>query len=100
MQQLLQTGIEVVDDSTAPSALFRGRRMVISGDLSRVDEGSLTVELEKLGARIEQKVSRMTDLMICGHGASDEIAAAKYYGTPLISENELLPFILEHSGRS
>jgi|GEM_PF-2444402 len=99
-QQLLQSGIEIVDDLTAPSALFRGRRIVISGDLSRVDEESLIVELEKLGARIEHKVSRMTDLLICGLGASDQIDAAKYYGTPQISENELLPFILEHSGRA
>ena len=99
-QELLRNGIEIIDDLSAPSALFRGRRIVIAGTLARVDQGSLIIELEKLGARIEHNVNRMTDLLVCGNGVSEHLDASEYYGTPTISEADLLPLILEYSGRS
>jgi len=83
---LRQAGFELLDDGAVYSAVFRGRRAVVSGEFKHLSQEQIRTDVERYGGRVDAKVTRMTDILILGAEAKSDLEAARYYGTTLMTE--------------
>lgn len=67
---------------------FTGKTVVITGTLS-VPRDKLKQDLESLGARISNSISKNTDLLICGENAGSKLSKAKDLTIKIITEKDL-----------
>jgi DNA ligase (NAD+) len=69
--------------NTAPLA---GKRVVVTGTLSRLSRGEVKERLQQLGAKVTSSVSRNTDLVIVGENPGTKLAKAEELGVRTIDE--------------
>ena len=69
---------------------FAGKRIVLTGTLSRFDRDTLKVKLESLGAKVTGSVSKKTDLLIVGENPGRKLQQARGFQVDVWDERMLL----------
>ncbi|PPC84829.1 MAG: DNA ligase (NAD(+)) LigA [Methylotenera sp.] len=68
--------------------IFSGKTFVITGTLSR-DRGDIKAEIESLGGKVSDSVSKNTHVLIAGPGAGSKLTKALSLGVTIWSEEDL-----------
>jgi DNA ligase (NAD+) len=88
--RLVAAGVEIVGEPGAFAAPFAGKRVAFAGKLERAALDVVVDELERRGATIDARVSRLTDLVVAGRDGAAELAAAEAYDVLVVDEVALL----------
>jgi len=97
----LLTQIRVRDADVAPTEQngeLAGKKVVLTGTLSKYGRDAAREILEQLGARVQSSVSAKTDIVIAGTDAGSKLARAQELGVTVWDENEFIRAIGEHAG--
>lgn len=74
-------------------SVFSGKTIVLTGTLSHYKRSDLKKQLEAMGAKVSSRVSKNTDLVICGQNPGSKFDQAKTLGIKVIEEDELLAML-------
>lgn len=66
-----------------------GKKIVLTGTLSKYSRDAAREVLEKMGARVQTSVSPKTDIVIAGADAGSKLTKATEYGITIWSESDL-----------
>jgi DNA ligase (NAD+) len=87
--RLGELGVEILSDGEAYAAPLAGKRLVVAGKLEKLTPEQAVDEIERRGGSVEPRVTRMTDLVVAGAGASEAVASAEAYGVLVVEEAAL-----------
>ena len=76
---------------------LQGKTYVLTGTLSGITREEAKQKLQALGAKVSGSVSKKTTAVIAGEKAGSKLAKAEALGVPVLSEDELVALLLEHS---
>lgn len=76
---------------------LEGKTYVLTGTLSGIAREEAKQKLQALGAKVSGSVSRKTTAVIAGEKAGSKLAKAEALGVPVLSEDDLVALLLEHS---
>lgn len=79
--------------SEAPTHLFNGKTVVLTGKLSRFSRDEASAIIEKLGGKTSSSVSKNTDFVLAGEDAGSKLKKATELGVKVIDENMFLELI-------
>jgi len=85
---------DVEPDTRQP---LEGKTYVLTGTLSGIAREEAKQKLQALGAKVSGSVSRKTTAVIAGEKAGSKLAKAEALGVPVLSEDDLVALLLEHS---
>ena len=85
---------DVEPDTRQP---LEGKTYVLTGTLSGIAREEAKQKLQALGAKVSGSVSRKTTAVIVGEKAGSKLAKAEALGVPVLSEDDLVALLLEHS---
>lgn len=86
IENLQALGVVFIGDTECFSAPFLGRRVALAGRFERFGIDRAIDELERRGGAIDNRVSRLTDLVVTGQDAGEALAIADRYGLPVVDE--------------
>ncbi len=69
---------------------FRGKTIVLTGTLEKMERAAAEALLRKLGAHPSGTVSKKTDILVAGPGAGSKLAKAQELGIPVWGEVQFL----------
>ncbi len=87
--RLAELGVEIVTDAEAYAAPLVGKRVVVAGKLEKLTTEQAVDEIERRGGTLEPRVTRRTDLVVAGAGASEAVTSAEAYGVMVVEEAAL-----------
>ncbi|MBR2909721.1 MAG: NAD-dependent DNA ligase LigA [Clostridia bacterium] len=92
LERLKEVGIQVQDKQTAEvqDSFFSGKKVVLTGTLSKMSRPEATKILESLGADVVSSVSKNTDYVIAGTDAGSKLDKALGLGIIVLSEDDFL----------
>lgn len=98
LKKLESSGVQMdIVEKTAGDNPFRGKTIVLTGALEKVDRSEAEAFLRKLGAHPSGSVSKKTNIVVAGPGAGSKLAKAQELGIPVWDEGKFLEE-LERSG--
>jgi DNA ligase (NAD+) len=80
----------------APSGPLLGKTIVLTGTLSAMTREAAQAQLEALGAKMSDSVSKKTSMLIAGAKAGSKLAKATELGVPVLDEADLLALLQTH----
>ena len=92
LERLKEVGIQVQDKQTAEvqDSFFSGKKVVLTGTLSKMSRPEATKILESLGADVVSSVSKNTDYVVAGTDAGSKLDKALGLGIIVLSEDDFL----------
>ena len=69
---------------------FRGKTIVLTGTLEKIDRSEAEAFLRKLGAHPSGSVSKKTNIVVAGPGAGSKLGKAQELGIPVWDEGQFL----------
>ena len=84
------TATKAVDIETNSKLDFKGKKVVITGTLSKMTRAEVKSKLISLGAKVSSSVSKNTDFLICGEKAGSKLAKAEELGVKILSEDDFI----------
>lgn len=95
--RLLDRLLERLDviEPTAPAraAVLGGRKVVVTGGLSRWNRSEIKEFLESLGARVTSSVSKETDFVLVGEDPGSKYDDAQKLGVPTLDEEQFVALL-------
>ena len=82
--------IEELEEKEIEDNFFKGKKIVLTGSLINFKREQLTQILSSLGAEVVSRVSKNTDLVICGSDAGSKLEKAQKLNIYIMQEEELL----------
>jgi len=95
--RLQAAGIHWPDVERTSRQPLQGKIYVLTGTLSGITREEAKQKLQALGAKVAGSVSKKTTAVIAGEKAGSKLAKAEALGVPVLSEDELVALLLEHS---
>lgn len=95
--RLRAAGIHWPDVERVSHQPLQGNTYVLTGTLSGLTREEAKQKLQALGARVSGSVSKKTTAVIAGEKAGSKLAKAEALGVPVLSEDELMTLLSEHS---
>lgn len=91
VQRLLDLGVSwpVELESDIGDQPLAGQTWCITGSFERGTRSELTAQLEKLGAKVTNSVTKKTTVLLAGEAAGSKLDKAKQLGTTVLSETDL-----------
>jgi len=89
---------EYTEHARPPDSVFKGKTIVLTGNLAGYTRPELTGILESLGARVTGSVSKNTDLVIAGENAGSKLEKARSLGVEVWDESALIDAIPGSAG--
>jgi DNA ligase (NAD+) len=91
IRRLVAAGVNTEQTRAArPRGPLSGQTFVITGTLASMPRGEAEMKLKALGATIASSVTKKTSYLVAGEGPGSKLEKARQYGTPEMSEEELL----------
>ena len=94
-----QRPVRILDEIVADSHVgtfnesIAGKTVVFTGALEKMTREEAKAQAERLGAKAAGSVSKKTDFVVAGPGASSKLAEAKKHGVKVLTEDEWLKLI-------
>jgi len=88
--KMTEPKLETVPESESP---FAGKTFVITGTLVQYTRDEIKEQIEKLGGRASESVSKKTDYLVAGEKAGSKLEKAKSLGIKVLSEDDLKAMI-------
>lgn len=89
VEKLLACGVNPVNRKPAEGA-FSGKKVVLTGSLSRYTRSEATALIEKNGGTVQSSVGKNTDLVIAGENAGGKLEKARKLSVKIISEEQFI----------
>ncbi|MEW6047215.1 MAG: NAD-dependent DNA ligase LigA [Bacillota bacterium] len=90
VDELRQLGVVTAEGRVAsqppPSSPFAGKRVVVTGTLSRYSRREAEELLSSLGAQVSGSVSSKTDFLVVGESPGSKLDKARELGVPVLDE--------------
>ncbi len=93
IQRLRDAGVQMTDNRQAPSQLFAGKSIVVTGTLQNWDRRAIEEIIESNGGKASSSVSKKTYFVLCGDNPGSKADKAKALGVPIYSEEEFRQMI-------
>lgn len=93
IENLLQNGVEIIEQSQSNNGIFSGEKVVLTGSLTNYKRNDLQKVIEKEGGECQSSVTKTTTLVIAGESAGSKLDKAKALGIKIIDENELIKLL-------
>ncbi len=93
LRRLKEIGIDPVYRVTAASGVFSGKKVVLTGSLSRYTRGQAAKLIEENGGEVASSVSRSVDLVVAGEDAGSKLDKARSLGIKVIDEEAFLDML-------
>ena len=92
LKNLEEVGIKIKDvqNTIIDDNFFSGKKVVLTGTLSKMSRPEATKLLESLGADVASSVSKNTDYVIAGIEAGSKLDKALSLGVTVLSEDDFL----------
>lgn len=86
--RLLQSGVRPITPSrkAVVESPFLGKKVVITGTLSRMGRDEASALIESLGGKIVGSVSKNTDILVAGDAAGSKLEKAKTLGVSIMDD--------------
>lgn len=91
--KLENVGISPEFSKTQASGAFAGKKVVLTGSLSRYSRGEASKIIESLGGEISSSVSKSVNLVIVGEDAGSKLEKARALGIEIIDEEQFLQLL-------
>ncbi len=89
VSRMLEAGVSpVFEQSAASGSVFSGKRVVLTGTLSKYTRSEASSIIESLGGEVSSSVSKNTDYVLAGESAGSKLDKALALGIKIIDENE------------
>ena len=88
INDLLEKGIELIEDEKLTGDKFDGLCFVLTGTLTKYTRDEASDLIAKQGGRTASKVSKKTNYVLAGENAGSKLEVAKELNIPIISEDE------------
>lgn len=85
--RLKDIGIDPTYKKATVQGVFAGKKVVLTGKLSRYTRGEAAEIIEKLGGEISSSVSKTVNLVVVGEDAGSKLDKARALGLEIIDEN-------------
>lgn len=96
---LLEAGVTPTNDleqrDQAPSAVFSGKRVVLTGTLTSMSREAAKAAIEARGGSVSSSVSPKTSFVVAGEAAGQKLDKARALGVEIINEAQFLTLIGE-----
>jgi DNA ligase (NAD+) len=86
---LTQVKIQDAKITTSDNGPLAGKKIVLTGTLSKYTRDDAREILESLGARVQSSVSPKTDIVLAGADAGSKLQRATELGITIWSESDL-----------
>lgn len=83
------------EDGEAADNFFKGKTVVLTGELAHYSRAEFTKKLQALGAKVIGSVSKKTDYLVYGEDAGSKLAKAEALDIPRLTEAEAISKIEE-----
>jgi DNA ligase (NAD+) len=83
----------LVDTSNYRPTIFDGKKVVVTGTLSKYNRNEIKALLESLNASVSESVSKNTDFVIVGENAGSKLEKAVKLNVRIINEEELIKIL-------
>lgn len=84
---------EKVSPSAAPSGVFAGKTLVLTGTLPSLSREEATAKIEAAGGKVSGSVSKKTDFVLAGAEAGSKLEKAQQLGVRILDEAEFLKLL-------
>lgn len=92
---------DVADTSVASADMpLAGQTWVLTGTLEAMKRSEAKARLQALGAKVAGSVSKKTTQVVAGPGAGSKLAKAQELAIPVMDEESMIAFFVEHQGGS
>jgi DNA ligase (NAD+) len=102
IERLKARGVVWPESAPAASATIEGplsgRTYVLTGTLQGFNRDAAAAQLEALGAKVSDSVSKKTTALIAGAAAGSKLAKAQALGVPVLGEADLRELLESHGG--
>ncbi|MEY3218973.1 MAG: NAD-dependent ligase LigA [Pseudomonadota bacterium] len=97
IQKLLESGISFEEQPTVISnnSNIHGKVFVLTGTLDSMTREQAIVEIEKLGGKVSNSLSKKTNYLIVGNDAGSKVVKAEKLGVPILDESQFLKWLEE-----
>ena len=104
VDELIERGVhwpDVADTSVASADMpLAGQTWVLTGTLEAMKRSEAKARLQALGAKVAGSVSKKTTQVVAGPGAGSKLAKAQELAIPVMDEESMIAFFVEHQGGS
>ncbi len=88
LQRLKEVGIDPTFEKVTKTGVFSGKKVVLTGKLSRYTRGEASRIIEDLGGELSSTVSKTVNLVIAGEDAGSKLDKATALGLEIINEEQ------------
>lgn len=88
LQRLKEVGIDPTFEKVTKTGVFSGKKVVLTGKLSRYTRGEASKIIEDLGGELSSTVSKTVNLVIAGEDAGSKLDKATALGLEIINEEQ------------
>jgi DNA ligase (NAD+) len=89
--------LEVEEEAPPPEGPLTGRQYVLTGTLEAFTRERAKAELEALGAKVSDSVSKKTTAVFAGESPGSKVAKAEKAGVPVLGEEDLRALLADES---
>ena len=93
IEELFKLGLDLKSPVQVKNTHLTDKVIVITGKLSNYSRETLKLELENLGAKVANSISKKTDYLIAGTDSGSKLTKAKQFNIDIINDYDLESFI-------
>ena len=93
IEELFKLGLDLKSPVQVKNTHLTDKVIVITGKLSNYSRETLKLELENLGAKVANSISKKTDYLIAGTDSGSKLTKAKQFNIDIINDYDLESFV-------
>ena len=95
VERLRREGLPFEGEKTSPAAggFFKGKTVVLTGELASMTRGEAAEKIRSQGAKVTSAVSARTDCVVAGENPGSKYEKARKLGIAIIGEDDFLGYV-------